>query len=350
VAPTFELPPRLVDWTILGLVLVAVGTGLLSLVSGVGGDWWVFALHGVVGVGVLVPIYWKLRRVRPRVTQRSWSRATVVSVLLAVVALGAVATGVAWVSGANVDLAAWNLLNLHILLGLLVTPILLVHLYSRFRWPSRDDLRGRRTAVKYAGLAAVGVGAWGLQRGANRLLGIGGDRRFTGSRERESFAGNAFPTTSWMADDPQPVDPGEYELRVVGAVDAPVRADYETLSTYGDAETATLDCTSGWYSRQEFEGVRVARLLDEAAASEDANYVSFRSVTGYRWSLPVEEAREALLATRVGGEELSHGHGFPARLVAPGRRGFQWVKWVETVEVRTDPDPGQWAAIFVSWL
>jgi DMSO/TMAO reductase YedYZ molybdopterin-dependent catalytic subunit len=129
-----------------------------------------------------------------------------------------------------------------------------------------------------------------------------------------------------------------------------VRADYETLSTYGDAETATLDCTSGWYSRQEFEGVRVARLLDEAAASEDANYVSFRSVTGYRWSLPVEEAREALLATRVGGEELSHGHGFPARLVAPGRRGFQWVKWVETVEVRTDPDPGQWAAIFVSWL
>jgi cytochrome b561 len=350
VAPTFELPPRLVDWTILGCVLVAVGSGLFSLLSGRPGDWWVFAVHGVVGLGILVPIYWKLRRVQPRVTRGAWSRATVVSVLLTVVAVGAVVTGVAWASGANVDIAAWNLLNLHILLGLLVLPVLLVHLYSRFRWPSSDDLQGRRTAAKYAGLAAVGVGAWGVQRLANRLLGIGGDRRFTGSRERGSFAGNAFPTTSWMADDPDPVDRESYELRVVGAVDSPVGADYETLASFEDEETATLDCTSGWYSRQDFGGVRVDRLLREAGANEEANYVSFRSVTGYRWSLPLEEAREALLATRVGGEDLTHGHGAPARLVAPGRRGFQWVKWVDTVEVRKNPDPGQWAAIFISWL
>ena len=76
--------------------------------------------------------------------------------------------------------------------------------------------------------------------------------------------------------------------------------------------------------------------------------MSFRSVTGYRWSLPVEEARDALLATHVDGERLSHGHGFPARLVAPGRRGFQWVKWVTEVEVRERKDPGQWLAVFVS--
>ena len=42
--------------------------------------------------------------------------------------------------------------------------------------------------------------------------------------------------------------------------------------------------------------------------------------------------------------------GAPLRLVAPGRRGFQWVKWVEAVEVRAGPDPGQWSAIFTSGL
>jgi DMSO/TMAO reductase YedYZ molybdopterin-dependent catalytic subunit len=31
-----------------------------------------------------------------------------------------------------------------------------------------------------------------------------------------------------------------------------------------------------------------------------------------------------LLATRVGGAPLEPRHGFPARLVAPGRRGFWW--------------------------
>ena len=34
---------------------------------------------------------------------------------------------------------------------------------------------------------------------------------------------------------------------------------------------------------------------------------------------------------------LSVGHGFPARLVAPGRRGFWWVKWVDRIELQTTP-------------
>ena len=64
------------------------------------------------------------------------------------------------------------------------------------------------------------------------------------------------------------------------------------------------------------------------------------SRTGYRWSFGLHDARALLLATHVGGEPLSHGHGAPCRLVAPGRRGFQWVKWVERIEVHDDPDPG----------
>jgi DMSO/TMAO reductase YedYZ molybdopterin-dependent catalytic subunit len=40
----------------------------------------------------------------------------------------------------------------------------------------------------------------------------------------------------------------------------------------------------------------------------------------------------------VTGAPLTHDHGAPVRLVVPGARGFQWVKWVTRVELRRDPD------------
>ncbi|HEX9439132.1 MAG TPA: molybdopterin-dependent oxidoreductase, partial [Roseiflexaceae bacterium] len=115
-----------------------------------------------------------------------------------------------------------------------------------------------------------------------------------------------------------------------------------------DRLEATLDCTGGFYSTQVWRGIRVGRLLDRAGLTEAARWVSFVSVTGYRWSLPADEAREALLATHVGDEPISHDHGAPARLVAPGRRGFEWVKWVVRIEVLAARDDGQIVSLFTS--
>jgi DMSO/TMAO reductase YedYZ molybdopterin-dependent catalytic subunit len=64
------------------------------------------------------------------------------------------------------------------------------------------------------------------------------------------------------------------------------------------------------------------------------------SHTGYRWSFALPEARRLLLATHIADAPLSHGHGAPARLVAPGHRGWHWVKWVARIEARAGPDPG----------
>jgi DMSO/TMAO reductase YedYZ molybdopterin-dependent catalytic subunit len=47
----------------------------------------------------------------------------------------------------------------------------------------------------------------------------------------------------------------------------------------------------------------------------------------------MSEAREALLATHVADQTLPHGNGAPCRLVAPDRRGLEWVKWVTEIEV-----------------
>ncbi|MFB6353780.1 MAG: molybdopterin-dependent oxidoreductase [Halobacteriales archaeon] len=345
----FTPRPRVVDAGVLFATLAAAATGVASLVSGRPGDWWVVAAHGVAGAVLAVLLGWKLRRVAPRLVRpAAWSGAVVVSAGTLALAVATLATGVLWVHGRPLGVGPWTGLTVHAFLGVALLAVLAGHLRSRFRLPARADFEGRRTAMQTAALVGGGVLAWRLQQVVvNVLDGAGAARRFTGSRPVDGDAGNDFPVTSWVADDPAPVDLDRWRLEVSGAVAEPLSLSATDLGA-ADAEHAVLDCTSGWYADREWAGVRVGRLLDRAGIGDEARFVRFRSVTGYRFSLPLAEAREALLATQVDGEPLSHGHGAPARLVAPGRRGFQWVKWVESVEVLTRPDYGQWVAIFTS--
>ena len=365
-----EPHPRVVDASLLVAVVVLLATGATSLVSGRPADAWVFDVHVVAGLATVVLLAWKLRRVRHRVAPARLDGTRLVSVLLAVVATAALATGVWWVFGGRLDLGPWGLLNLHIGLGLLVPVLLVVHLRRRFALPRREVVADRRNALRYAAVVGAGALAWRAQETANAALDTAGaERRFTGSRETGSGDGNAFPVTSWVADDPDPVDAESWTLAVSGRVTTPLELTRDEVTPDGGSgdsagdrtagespvdpageKRALLDCTSGWYSEHDWQGVRVGELLDAADPEDGAAWVQFRSVTGYRWSLPVAEARDALLATRVDGADLSHGHGAPMRLVAPGRRGFQWVKWVEEVRVTYRRELGEWVAVFVSGL
>jgi succinate dehydrogenase/fumarate reductase cytochrome b subunit len=347
---------RVVDWTLLAGIVLLVTTGVVSLVAGSRGDAWLFVLHGATGVALVAFLALKLWRVRDRIRTgvRSRSGRAAISVLLAVLALGALATGLAWAFGASIP-GPWTLLFVHMTFGVLVVPVFLLHLRDRLHLPSRRDLAGvdldrRRETLAWTGAVAGGALAYRAQGAVNRALDTAGaDRRFTGSRERGSDSGNRFPVTAWVADAPDRVDPDDWTLRVGGRVKETVTLGAADLQPDAD-DRAVLDCTSGWYSEHDWTGIRVGDLLDRAGVREAGRWVQFRSVTGYRWSLPLAEAREALLATHVDGERLSHGHGFPVRLVAPERRGFQWVKWVEAVRVTRRRDPSELVAIHVSGL
>jgi DMSO/TMAO reductase YedYZ molybdopterin-dependent catalytic subunit len=345
-----EPRPRLVDWSLFAAVAIEAVTGLVSFTVASPDGWMWFWTHRALGVAIVVLLFFKLRRVRRNVTDPArWRRSTALSVLTAVAAVGALATGALWVFGLDTRISLWTLLSVHVGLGLLLLVLVPLHASTRFRLPRRSDFEGRRTALQYSGLLVAGAVTYRAQQAANRALDTAGaDRRFTGSQPREGDGNAAFPVTSWVADDPDPIDRDAYRLAVTGEVADPLALTATEVAA-GDTERALLDCTSGWYTVQDWQGVRVGDLLESAGgATGDASHVRFVSVTGYRWTLPIEEARDALLATHVGDERLSHGHGAPVRLVAPGRRGFQWVKWVTDVEVRTRTDPAQWVVTLVS--
>jgi cytochrome b561 len=346
------MSPRLTDWSIALATLLAFVLGLLSLISGLPQAWIIFALHGIAGLWLLLLLWGKLRRVWPRLLHiRRWDRRTVFGLLALLFVTAALGSGIWWVAGGEWDIASFNLLNWHILLGFVLTAAVTFHMFARFKGLRKRDIVGRRRMLHFGTLLLGGSLLWPMQQSAGRTLKLSGaERRFTGSRERGSYAGNAFPTSSWVADQPRPIDIQAWQLGVRGAINNPRDIAYSELTSAGDELEATLDCTGGFYSTQRWRGIRIGRLLAESGIHKDAHYVSFVSVTGYRWSLPLAEARNALLATHVGEEALSYEHGFPLRLVAPGRRGFEWVKWIVRVDVLTGPDPEQVISIFASSL
>ena len=339
------MPPRSTDWGLALLVGLLFATGVMTLFAGQRGDAWIFAVHGAGGFALAAVLGWKLRRVWRRLVEPArWDGRTAAGAAALTLVAATLLSGLGWSSGAQLSAGGYNLLNWHFALGVVLTIAVALHAVARAKPLRRRDLAGRRQFLRAGAVAVGSYLVWELQRPVSAVFGLrGGRRRFTGSYEAGSSAGNAFPSTSWVADSPRPLNEAAYPLELRGLVARPLHLPLAELRA-GDRLVATLDCTGGFYSRQNWSGVRLARLLARAGPLPAASHVRVISHTGYRWSFALRDARALLLATGVGGEALSHDHGAPVRLVAPGRRGFEWVKWVVRVELHDGADPGALAS------
>lgn len=322
---------RATNTLLLVLLVVLFATGIGGLLPP--DSAWPVAFYGhrLAALGLLAMLVWKAP-----IVWRSWRRGGLgargrwISLVLLVWVSVTVALGLLWtLSGEPVPTPlGFSAVSLHSYVAALVVPFLLWHAAERWAAPKGRDFAGRRRALKLLATGSAAALTWAFLEVGRRRLSA---RRYTGSWEVGSFTGNRFPTTAFITERPGPVDPASWRLRIGGSVDDPLELTYADLLTYEAEQVATLDCTNGWYSTQRWRGVWLADILDRAGAR--GTFVQFKAVTGYQWLFTIEEARTCLLATHVGDEPLSHGHGFPLRLVAADRRGFQWVKWLESITI-----------------
>ena len=313
---------------LLVVILLAVATGALAFAIGGGWARWAVAAHGAAGLAIVLLAPWKTaisaRGIRRR---RSGS---VASVVLAMLVLIAVTSGVAHAVGWWTGTLA---MQVHVGAALGSIPLVAWHVVARPVRPRKTDL-SRRSLLRGAALAGGSLATLGGVEAFVRVAGLpGAERRFTGSYERGSFDPDRMPVTQWLDDEIPRVDAGLWRLEV-RSLAATRTWTFDELLGFGDEIRGVLDCTGGWFASQEWSGVRVDRLLEP---DPDARSFVAVSATGYARRLPIVEASRVLLATRVGGLPLSAGHGYPLRLVAPGRRGFWWVKWVERIEASSTP-------------
>ncbi len=318
---------RFTNLALAGLLVIALVSGLVAQGLGTGWSRAATLVHGAAALGMLLLVPWKSRIVTSGLRRgrkgAGWSIALVATIAITI------GSGLLQMTGTVHSIGPLTTMQVHIGAAVASVGLAVWHYRRHPVRPRRTDL-ARRNLVRLTTMsagAAVALAGWETSVAAAGWP--GGNRRFTGSHERGSGDPAAMPVTQWFLDRVPRLD--ETRISVAGRV---LGAD-DLAALPSDTFPATLDCTSGWFSTQEWRGVRLDRLLGVRAGDQAS--IEVRSVTGYSRRFPADEADRLWLAFEVGGQPLSAGHGFPARIVAPGRRGFWWVKWVDSIRMSDVP-------------
>lgn len=150
------------------------------------------------------------------------------------------------------------------------------------------------------------------------------------------------------------IDPTTWRLLLQGEVNKPVQLDYPTLRRLPATRyVKTQECISNFttkcelasfgcdlVSTVEYTGVKLPDLFAVAGGLKPGAVTLFVTCADENTvALPINEAIEAdsMLAYEMNGKPLPYEHGYPAKLVAPGRYGYKNAKWVISVQALNKP-------------
>jgi DMSO/TMAO reductase YedYZ molybdopterin-dependent catalytic subunit len=150
------------------------------------------------------------------------------------------------------------------------------------------------------------------------------------------------------------VDANSWRLIIDGEVEHPVQVDYATLRALPSVEIVkTLECISNLtagcmmasfgcdlISTAIWRGARLRNVLELAGGLKpSAVNIAFLATDEFSSALPPEAVldAESLLVYEMNGQVLPREHGYPARLLVPGRYGMKNPKWLAGIRALDQP-------------
>jgi DMSO/TMAO reductase YedYZ molybdopterin-dependent catalytic subunit len=106
-----------------------------------------------------------------------------------------------------------------------------------------------------------------------------------------------------------------------------------------------IHCVTRWSKfDMTFSGVHWRDLAADARPKPSARFCIAHAEQGFTANVPLRylEDDHALLATHANGEPLTPDHGWPLRLVIPGKYFWKSAKWLRGIELLDHDQPGFW--------
>lgn len=215
-----------------------------------------------------------------------------------------------------------------------------------------DAARRTTTALLAAGGAAIAGG------GLTALFRSGGE---TAPSSAVITPGGPLPfgitpVSQWyyVSKNLEPFDPKvdgvKWRLKVSGMVRSPQSLTLADLKKFTPVtDERTLACISNpvggpLLSNGVWQGFRLSELLKAAGVQGGAKYLIWEAADGYTESLPLGRALEddVLLVHSLNGQPLNVKHGFPLRVLIPGRYGMKQPRWITGIKLSATDEPGYW--------
>jgi DMSO/TMAO reductase YedYZ molybdopterin-dependent catalytic subunit len=137
------------------------------------------------------------------------------------------------------------------------------------------------------------------------------------------------------------IDQSTYVLTVDGLVNHPLNLSYTDLQTYPQVSQLTeLNCVDGWSFTAKWTGPTLSSIFADAGVQSGAKiaifYTADDSFAYTSLELSYINDNNIIIALKDNDITLTADRGFPFQVVANGKFGYKWAKWVTRIELSSD--------------
>ncbi len=142
------------------------------------------------------------------------------------------------------------------------------------------------------------------------------------------------------------VDLATWDFKVWGEVEQPLTLSWEEFSALPTIEvTEDIHCVTRW-SRFDatFSGIAWETIKERVLPKAGPSYAIAHAEHGFTANVPARflDLDGAVLATHADGVPLTREHGWPLRLIVPGKYFWKSAKWLRGIELSAVDKPGFW--------